>query len=296
MNSRSLEVLLIALLSATAWAADEGAAAEPVNLIKNGDAETGTLGNWAGFSRVTTEDAHTGKSCFLRKGHYIIRSQELIPVEPDKVYVLTGWFKSAGDEESLLYFGYVPFDEKKRPIAPQHVNIVPGTETKLAEACTKTDTVVKVEDASKWKAWPHGCVAFDVDVTGKYQDLPNVNVSLLGITKVEQQGEAWAITLRKACGRAYPAGTPVRAQLSGGTYIYNAAARSPVPKEWRVFTGRLNGTAKLGGPSTRLWPGTRHVQILILANYSQRKGADLLIDDMTMVCVDPKKPTAPKTR
>jgi len=259
--------------------------AAPKPLVTNGDAETGTLDNWKGFNEVA-DDAHSGKHAFLRTGRATVRSQEFIPVETDKVYTLSGWFKSAGEEPSFVYLGYVPFDEEKRQIAVYHVNFLPGTETTLAEPCKEDDTVIKIKQGLMWSAKPHACIAFEVDDSGQAKDLPNRNVSALGIEKMEQKDGSWEVHLKKACGKAYPAGTKVREHLSGGSYIYNAAARRQVPREWTQFTGVIKDSVAVGAPSKKWWPGTAYVQILILANFRQDKKATVLVDDVTVTVTE----------
>jgi len=288
--------LVVMLLAAAAPAAEE-----PKPLVKNGDAEAGTVENWTGLSGVVSEGAHSGKHSFFSTKAATIRSKELIPVSPDKVYTLTGWFKSAGKEKSLVYLGYVPFDEKKRQISPAHVGVLVGTDTTLAEACKKDDKVLKVADASKWKPQPYGTVAFNTDATGKYADLPNRNITSYGIVKVEKKEGHWEVHLKKKCNRAYPAGTNIRLHKSGGSYIYNAAGRRPAPKDkWQAFTGRILGEALQGAPSNRFWHGTRFVQILILSNYGQKKDVRMLVDDISVTESEKPKPkakgSAPKTR
>ena len=269
--------MVLAALVSVATAADE-----PVNLVKNGDAETGTTENWTNFTKVVSEGAHGGQHCFSRVGRTTILSKEPIPIDPEKTYVLTGWFKRTSKEPTYVYLGYRPLDEKKRQIAPVHVTALPGTETTLVEACKKDDTVLKVADASKWKTHKHRVVAFDIDDSGAFADLPNRNVTGYGITKLENKGDHWEIHLKKKCGRVYPAGTKIRCQSSGGTYIYNAAAYKDPGTEWKQFTGRIKGVAKQGAPSTAWWPGTKYAQILILANYGSKKGDEVLVDDISM--------------
>jgi len=252
------------------------------NMVNNGDAETGTLGNWKGFDKVVSEGAHSGKYCFSRKGYAVVTSKELMPVDPRKTYVLSGWFKSVGQGQSLIYLGYVPLDEKKKVILPDYVTYIPGTETTLAEDCRKDDTVIKIVNGAKWISGQYMRIAFDVDDSGQRGDLPNANISSRNITKVENKDDYWAVSLKAKCGRAYPAGTKVREHKSGATFIYNAASRKPVPSEWKQFTGRIKGLGKSGVTYKQWWPGTKYAQVLILANFMQGKEFEVLVDDISV--------------
>ncbi|HRU06266.1 MAG TPA: hypothetical protein P5137_10900 [Candidatus Brocadiia bacterium] len=278
----ALATLATASFAAAVFAADP----PPAPLVQNGGAEDGSLANWSGFDAVVADNPHTGNHCFIRKGNSTVRSNAMIPVAPGKVYTLSGWFRSAGQEDSKIYFGYAPYDEKKRPIGPANVNPLAGTDTTLAQPCAKGDTVLKIKDGAKWSVLPHGCVAFDTDPSGEYKDLPNFNLSSFGIVKVEKKDDCWEVTLKTECGQDRPAGAPVRMHMSGGTYIYNAAGNATVPKDWKQFTGVIKGTAVAGAPSGQWWPGTRYVQILVLANFGQKDTAVLMADDITLTEAD----------
>ncbi|MBM4045063.1 MAG: hypothetical protein FJ279_08115 [Planctomycetes bacterium] len=268
-----------------------GQLASAQSLVKNGDAETGTLDNWVGFTKVVAEGAHSGKHCFSVTGAVQVMSKEFIPIDTSKTYVVTGWFKSAGKAPSQIYLGVAPFDEKKESIYPYHVFRIAGTETTLADACKPEDTVLKIANGAKWNTEPYTCVAFDVDDSGQLKDLPNRNLSNanvpgIGVEKVENKGGHWAVQLKGKCGRAYPAGTKVREHVSGATYMYSAAARKPVPMAWTEFKGQIKGVAKGDLPADQWWPGTKYAKLLILANFEQGAEFSLLADDLTLTAVE----------
>jgi hypothetical protein len=283
-------IALIAMCAPMALAAGDAANAEPgaktgkaPNLVKNGDAETGDVTNWLNLKELDSEAPHSGKKCFKAVGAANIFSAGFIPVDTAKTYMLTGWFKSTGEQPSNIYFGLVPFSAKKRQIAPVFVNIIKGTETTLAEACTKESKLLKIADGAKWKIGPFASIAFEADDSGEYKDLPNRNVTGYGIEKVEQNADGvWEVHLKKPCGKDYPAGTKIREHRSGGTYIYTGG-RGKVPGEWKEFTGAIGGESPFGVSADKFWKGTRYVRILILANHNQKKDATLLIDDIKLV-------------
>ncbi len=255
---------------------------KPAGLVKNGDAENGTLENWKGFDKAVAEGVHAGKFCFERKGDAIVQSVEMVPINPDKIYTLTGWFRSAGKEPSTVYFGYTPFDAQKQWIEPQFVNPIAGTETTLFADTKRSDTTVKIADGGKWQVTPWAYIAFDVDASGNYVDLPNRRLSNMGVLKVENKGQYWEVQLKEACGQEYAAGTKIRLHMAGAVHIYNVLSGNGVNTNWASASATIKGVVKSGIPMDHFWPGTKYVQILILANYAQKDTADLLVDDIAL--------------
>ena len=264
------------------------------NLIKNGNAESGNNANWSKTVRMSSGSQHGGKYCFKRAGFIKVFSSQLIPVQQSKIYTLSGWFRSIGKIKSKIYFGYVPYDADKQQIFPRHVGVIPETETTLVEACKPEDKILKIKDGRKWKKLKFACVAFEVDNSGKYKDLPNRNVTQLGIKKISRGKGFWEVHLNKACGKAYPADTPVREHNSGGTYIYNAANNRIVPEKWTQYTNAINGWwAKSGISSEKWWAGTKYVRIMIMVNYGQKNTARLLWDDLSLTSKKSKEAVPP---
>ena len=259
------------------------------NLVRNGDAETGALDNWQGFTAVATEGTHRGRNSFSCTGSRIVRSKAPIPVDPNKTYLLSVWVKSAGTVPSTLYAGYMPLDEKKNRIGAAHVVAWRGTETTLTENCVKGATALKIADASRWKIGKYNYVALNADASGAYADLPNRNVLRLAPNQaLAKDAGPTMVHLLKPAPRAIPAGTAIRLHRSGSAYIYNAANGKKVETKWTEYTGRISGIAKSGNPMKQWWPGTRYARIVLLANYSQKKHAVLLVDDISMTVVAEK--------
>ena len=243
------------------------------NLVKNGDGEA-SLDNWNKDQvQVAAENPHSGKSCFKTLSA-TVTSAELIPVDIAKTYKISGWFKNADEKKPYLYLGLMPFDADKKQIHAVFVNIVPGSDATLAEACKAEDTVLKVKDASKWVIKDKiNHVAFDADSSLK--DLPNSKISS-AIVKVEQRDNCWEVTLEKPCGKAYPANTPVRLQKDGATYMYPVLMANFQSSDWKEFTAQVKGVAKSGNPGTQFWAGTKYVKVIILA----LNGGMLYFDDV----------------
>jgi hypothetical protein len=232
------------------------------NLVKNGDAEAG-MGGWDAV-QVVTDNPHSGKSCFKTVATNAVNS-EIIPVDASKKYKLAGWVKSADDKSTLVILGLMPLDANKIPIECCQVNVVPDTETELAEACKAEDTIIKVKDASKWKLCQLDTIAFDVDNSGEYKDLPNRNTSAGIVAKSENKNNVWELTLNKPCGKAYPAGTKVRDHRYGGTYTYPIVVSNFNSKEWKDISSEISGVSKFGRPDNQFWAGTKFVKVIVLS-------------------------------
>ena len=250
-------------------------AARAQNLVKNGDAESGTLDNWSFTIERSTEQHHSGQASFTMLTADV-ECNEYIPVNPTGHYRLSAWFKSVDERKADLYLGLKPFDAEKKQIWPQNVNAVANTETELTAACRSGDTVVQVANAGNWKAEENYHIACDVDSSGEYKDLPNRNLTP-GLARIEQIGKNWVVALCGPCGLNYPAGTKVRLHRDGYTLLYATIEPKFNSDFWRQLTGEIKGTAKAGGGTDRFWPGTKYVRLIILSFNGGRE----YFDDVT---------------
>ncbi len=164
------------------------------------------------YSRYALTPAKGEDALVCRGGAYLF-SKDSITIEKDKIYKLSGSFKLAPDSKpSKFYFGIMPLDDKNLQIPVQSVNTVAGTETELTSDCAADDTAIKIKNGEKWEASVNGYIAFNVDDSGKKTDLPNRELSSMGITKLKKDGDVFKVTLKDKCGKAYPAG---RSKITG---------------------------------------------------------------------------------
>jgi hypothetical protein len=225
------------------------------------------------------------------KGHDYLSSKEIIEIVPGKKYVIKGKFRSPSNKPKPFYLGFILLDVNKKVISPAMVAALPKTETTLVEACKKTDTVLKLKDASKWKKHPAAGVAFKADPTGKCADLPNSNLSSMGgrgITSVKKVGDIWEVTLKKPVGKAFPAGTVVREHLLYGGYMYCAASSKRPAKQMKEYKSKvISEMAESGAISTKWWPGTKYAKVIIITNYGDKKGESVTeFDDIVVEELD----------
>ena len=220
-----------------------------------------------------TLEENTAEKSFVVSGQNAGVTSKLFPVEPTKKYKLSGKFRAApGTAGAQLFFGFIPADGEGKNILPQSVNVLKkGTETELAAPLAKGDQIVKVKDASQWNAAL--TAAFIVfNVKDDCSDLPNREYMATVDKKIEKKGDVWEITLVKPAAKDYPAGTKVRQQRSGSTYMYTAASRKPTSPEWQEFSGIVLGAAQPGTPSYRWWVGTKQARVGLTLNYLSPNG------------------------
>ncbi|MCK5016660.1 MAG: type II secretion system protein, partial [Candidatus Peribacteraceae bacterium] len=256
-------------------------------LITNGGAETGDTTNFA-FDGVTNTDSNTDTYSFYEEGPKSFRSSEFIPIDITKTYNQEGWFKSYGaGGDSRLYFGYVPYDENQVQISHHHVGVITDTEATLIENISSSDTVVKISNCSNWYVLSYGYMAFNIDDSGNYNDLPNRDLSNKGIESVSGDlGGYCEIEFKTTVGKTYPAGTKVRMHKSGGSYMYVAAAGAYIPTVWTSYSSSITGESISGTIySEGFWRGTRFVKFLFLANYGQDSTFKFRTDDLSIKSV-----------
>jgi Carbohydrate binding domain len=255
------------------------------NLVANGGAEK-DLDNWKTMPGVATQDAHSGAKSFKITQTKTMQTDKLIPVDAMGKYKLSAWFRRVGKQPATLKFGLIPFDANYKQIQSEQVWVLPKTETELAQACTATDTVLKIKSAKGWLAGATRFVAFDVDETGKFLDLPNKNLSAKGISKIVKAGDLWEVHLAKPCGQTYAAGTKIREHKLGAKFLYCAASADKIPGEWTQFGAELQGMQR--NSNGHFWPGTKYVKVMIFVALSgaRQEGDAVLIDDISF---GPKK-------
>ncbi|HLC73148.1 hypothetical protein J4416_01065 [Candidatus Pacearchaeota archaeon] len=259
-----------------------------LELVENGGAELGSLFNWNSITAVNSTDSHTGSSSFYRLGAATGTSAGLIPIDTGKIYYISGWFKSSGViEGSRLYFGFVPYDSRRVQINNHNINPDLNTETTLFNDVSSGDKIVNITDGTNWiDTITHERMAFDVDDSGNYNDLPNFNVSNQNIVRVEDMGDHWEVEFLTTVGVNYPAGTKVREHRSGSTYMYDAASNAIVPSDWTLYTRSMQGENVYGTPTGKWWPGTKYVKMLMLFNYQQNNSYTLQFDDISLIPQD----------
>ena len=260
MHDVKIALLLFLLTGTTATVAQE-TVLEPKSpsnwVIQRGD----------GALDVADENAVTYKNALETEVDII--TDVSLRIDPEKSYRLSGACKTLPDAEvDTFRLGVAPLNDAGDQIAATQVNVVAGTETELAADCQPEDTEVIIKNGANWEVTPtsnYDCIAFAVDDSGNYNDLPNANLSRLGITEVTKTADGYKVTLAKSCGVRFPSGTKVRKHAASANAIYLANLTKGLPQEWKEFSGRISGASLSGNTQDKWWRGTKQAKIFINA-------------------------------
>ena len=196
------------------------------------------------------------------KGNKYLLSRKLVKIDPAKKYQISGEFRTAAGPSGLVYLGFAPCDAKGNITQSRAVNTVANTQTEVAEDAKKGSTTIKVKNASKWnKTSKYSWMVFGAK--DDFSDLPNQNAVSTVPQSCKQDGDVWEFTLKTPLKADIAAGTKVRQQLDGSSYMYSAGAFK-VGDKWIARKGIAAGMAKNGNPSNKFWPGTVTARIVIL--------------------------------
>ncbi len=217
------------------------------------------------------------------KGKQAVFSTDFIPVNPNKVYSLSGEFKSLGSQKSVAYFGFAAYyDKNKQPISIASQRHIPKTETELIKSCKATDKTVIVKNASSWSGSPLGCIAFNIDDSGQYKDIPNFNLSPFGIDKIEKFGQFWKISLSKEIGCNYPAKTKIRQHSHNDKwldpYVYSALNGLYIPNSWTQYQS-VNGLRDI---NLGFYLGAQFIKVLLFVNYDDNSNSILSVRNIKL--------------
>lgn len=231
--------------------------------------ETASSGEPALAGQFKVIEQEDGSKVFAVEKRGSVTSKNKFAITSGKNYRLSVKIKTLGEEPSLAYIGVAPYDAQNRYINTHNVMAIKETFTELAASCEPSDTVIKIKDGGNWRKTGYFVIAFEV--SDDESDLPNFNTSQY-IKSVEERDGVYEITLSKEIGKSYPAGTKVRQHQMGG-YVYAKAA--PVPVEWTLWEGKLEGR--------QLRMGASGVLLLLCNTRPEDKDKTILFDELTIV-------------
>lgn len=231
-------------------------------------------------------------------------SNELLPVDPNRVYRLTSYLRQAsvpGDwsafnygERHLQYMGLACFDADKNEISSSNYHRRPiaavDTLTTLAAPLRPGDTSMTLASATGWNNTNAsaslrtlGIFEYKNSFGFKYPDYTRLTASALwnvggidtgtGVVTFNQPLPAHMANPDDPDGE-WPIGTKVANTASGALlYSFFGGMAVPAVDTWYRVTNFIGGRNEYGGG---VWynfpPGTAYVKILWLPNYSNRAG------------------------
>ena len=215
------------------------------------------------------KDSKGDKIFSLESGKHII-STKYIPVDTNNIYHLSGFFKSSTKIPGRIYLGLIPYTKNKKQIFFNTFNHVSRSETELAKPCNPKDRIIYIKDGSSWKPQIYGCIAFDIDNSGKFADLPNFKLSPPGIKKVIQEGKLWKVVLKHPVNFNRQAGTKVREhfETASGSYLFCSAWNKKLSPIWQKYSGTVKKGLTIQKSFNKFPPNTKYVKIIILASSS----------------------------
>lgn len=244
------------------------------DLVTNGTGYLGTNRNFSASLDFTAADAPPGMpGSFVRRsgGYATIWSDDYIPVDPARKYVLSAWAReTASSGTSRLYSGFTAFDSQNTAIQPLHYWYEPTTNTTLAAPLKPGDTTATVANGAGWLASASQfLLAWNYkDLSGRTWPVGTYSRWTGNIASVSEN----TITLSTAwTGPALPAGHPVVNSHNGGNYVYCVASNVTVPTTWTKFTSAIiTGTTdgSKGYATSNFPPGTAKIKFLFLSQYT----------------------------
>jgi hypothetical protein len=246
-----------------------------------------TNGTGAWIGQVKTIDDGKDQKCFVVNGSKKIMSKELIPIDATATYKISVSLKSGTAKPNKIYFGLEQYDAQKRNINSTSITPVEDSATTLVAPANKGDKIIKIKAVKNWQAIldkKRLLIAFDIDDSGAYSDLPNFKVSN-SVTSLKQQGDNWEATLKTPLEFSFPNGTKVRAQLKCGHLMYAVALTKHLPN-WTTFSREILPAKKFGSHSGTLWTGVKFARVMFLANWRQKDGEIMLFKNVKLEKVE----------
>lgn len=196
------------------------------------------------------------------KGATTVFASQMTRIELNDTYRLSGSFRLAPDSgKGNVLFGVTMYDEHDlNQIRAHNVLTVKNGVAELARDIAADTKQVYIR-ASATEPRVGQYLAFDIDDSGNFIDLPNFKTFRIDKVEKGEDSGTYALSLKESPGLERNAGSKVRLHNSAG-YLY---ARSPAPTtQWQSFSHEISGEALDGIPVDKWWKGTSFVKPLIL--------------------------------
>jgi hypothetical protein len=309
MKKMTLSLFLAATTSIAAMAQapesaskDEAKPSSPVNLFKAGDGEDKALfkKTWVGYLDITTDDKHSGEAAIrMYKVGSCLAQKILIKIDPEKEYIISGWFKSANPEElSRVLMDIRFYTANKKMINARSILPLSSENPLLADAKAGDKELLVAADNWPDRSKLKGGAAIVFDAKEDKSDLPNFSFNRL--KKYDLTDKGYKLGLKKPLKKAYPKGTLVRLHK----YLdYPRQHRNNLPAKWTKLTFKLSKIPPRRRPERTVWKGAEYMSFCIMNQYKNypkplpegQAPPILLIDDLSIVEVPQKAPAEEKS-
>lgn len=259
-------------------------------VLNDADFEEEWVEHWP-WATKSTEDVYSWTSAvkFVWAWQWIQWTQ-FIYIDPDKSYTLEWYFKSTWTTQSRTLFWFAEYDENFQFIANYNVQAYTWTDALLLDSVSSSDTVVTFTDSGwicdRWSAGTHfsnhATIAFDVDHSGQYNDLPNRNLSSRWFTSIVDNWDSCTLTLNNAVWQSYPSGTKIRMHQSWSSYNYGVVAWSVVPNTWTHYSWTISWISQKAAAHTSFRRWTKFVRVNVLPNYLGWSATTMLLDNFKL--------------
>lgn len=183
------------------------------------------LGKTKNFTNAKNLKSSGEDSFIVLKGGWFL-GKRCFTVKPGMDYRINAEICSTISDGKKRNFsiGFMGVDAGGRIITVQNVNAFAETGTLLAAEAKAGDRLILIKDGSGWRK-NGGCVAWDVDLSGKLRDLPNFNITGT-IKSLRQTSAGWEVQLSTPLRKKLTAGTPVRQHGPGWSFSSSDSARA----------------------------------------------------------------------
>lgn len=276
----------------SAWALTDIAnvsyiASRGTDLVTNGTGLLGNNTNWSSWTVSSDAPEGISRSFVAPSGlNRTDQTDELVPLNPSKRYVISNYTKNMGTAPSKWYGRVWFYDTAGLLMSRQHNCIRAGSEATLALPLNPGDLTMKI--AGGIQSWQDSVTVNDfyffryinfydyVDPNGKLGNayeftrnnyMPFYGAAQMNYTAVAADG---TVTLGQAYnGPARAAGVPVAIGRGGDTSTYSWASALDVPTTWTKFSGLVAGvqTARTGAVGGEIPFGTGYCKPVFLHHY-----------------------------
>ncbi len=257
------------------------------NLIDNGFGEYRDSTNFSpDITNIPNEKVKGGVSCFytVRKGYGSSNSLEQIPIDPNKKYDLSIYFKANVVGEKM-FSGIFEYDVDGLIVKSDKILYVNDTLTYLTKDLKNGDTVVHLNDVSKFEdttlTYRLGFIFWNYrDSTGRlYEPLTysrNVWSNLYTADNIDSENNT--ITLKTAWNNGtIKAGTKLSQSNDGGNYNYSLYDSQTKNTEWEYRHSSIKGVKTGAAVYTMFRPGTKYIKWFMFPNYNSIEGGGIKV-------------------